>query len=67
MTPGERRASVEVRAWYEERLRPRLADAVRLGFVHPRRLRSLDDDVRELTGSDETSLSRGEAPAVQKA
>jgi hypothetical protein len=55
MTPGERRASVEVRAWYEERLRPRLADAVRLGFVHPRRLRSLDDDVRELTRSDEVS------------
>jgi len=48
---------VEVRAWYEERLRPRLADAVRLGFVHPRRLRSLDDDVRELTGRTQASLS----------
>jgi hypothetical protein len=55
MTPGERRASVEVRSWYEERLRPRLADAVRLGFVHPRRLRTLDDDVRELTAGDGTS------------
>ena len=63
MTSEERRASSEVRAWYEERLRPRLADAVRLGFVHPRRLRTLDDDVRELTADDEMSLSRGQEPA----
>jgi len=45
-------AAVEVRSWYEARLRPRLARAARLGLADEGRLQALDDDLSALTGGD---------------
>jgi hypothetical protein len=46
----ERSATVELRSWYLERLRPQLTRAARLGLVDRRRAIMLDRDLRVLIG-----------------
>jgi hypothetical protein len=45
---GDKSASIELEAWYQARLRPRLARAARLGIVDPGRVAALERDLSVL-------------------
>jgi hypothetical protein len=50
-------ARVELRAWYAERLLPRLVEAADAGVILPEEAAKLDRSLRELLGRDETAGS----------
>jgi hypothetical protein len=62
----ERSTAKELETWYQVRLRPRIARAVRLGLVDSRRAVMLDRDLRVLIESGTTPAS-GAATATDHA